>query len=169
MDNYLTNPLPVRKTAGSPGASETYPTIISGFAVFKEFGSLRHPAAHSSSCISSHTIAAPAATLMVPSIKKPSKCAIYSFSFSYLFLLYTLPGSWSQEPGQYFSQISYLLFRTLLGNYRARAGEQILKYLSNKSRFLAILGSFGVWSTLIRRAARPATLSTGYPQLKGYR
>ena len=55
--------------------------------------------------------AAPAATLMVPSIKKPSKCAIYSFSFSYLFLLYMLPGEGSQEPGQLFSQISYLLFR----------------------------------------------------------
>ena len=91
------------------------PTIISGFASFQEFGSLRHSAAHTSSCIRIHMTAAPAATLMVPSIKKPSKCAIYSFSFSYLFLLYMLPGEGSQEPGQLFSQISYLLFRRFHG------------------------------------------------------
>ena len=88
-------------------------------ANYLEFGSLHHP----SSCMSIHRTAAPAAILMVPSIKKPSKCAISSFSFSHLFLVYTHPGSICQEPGQHFSQISYLLFRTLLGNSRrARRG-----------------------------------------------
>ena len=49
-------------------------------ADYLEFGSLHHP----NSCMINHRTAAPAAILMVPSIKIPSKCAISSFSFSHL-------------------------------------------------------------------------------------
>ena len=127
-------------------------------ADYLEFGSLHHP----SSCTSSHRTAAPAATLMVPSIKKPSKCAISSFSFSYLFLLYTLPGEGSQAPGQHFSHFSNLLYRRLTGS---RPGDTILKPPTKNKGFLPFLG---VWE-FDSRASRPATLSTGYPQLEGYR
>ena len=109
---------------------------------------------HPSSCTSSHRTAAPAATLMVPSIKKPSKCAISSFSFSYLFLLYTLPGEGSQEPGQHFSHFSNLLYRRLTGS---RPGDTILKPPTINKGFLPFLG-VSEFEALWLGAGRPATL-----------
>ena len=72
--NFLVDNFSSQRCPGAPGASQLKAmTISSDIGKLQELGSLHHPR----SCRRIQMTAAPAATFSVPSIKIPSKCAIF--------------------------------------------------------------------------------------------